>query len=307
MISFNKCLYILYFIVCESLISEFDPLSRKPSQINTSLQINIEHPSPQSSPHLPLPHSLNPFLPTGHGSSNNPFESENFSSLRPTQSETNISGLTTQDRNISPTEFHQINMTKSQDVFNNKQTNRQCIVISPAPKDSPQISPRLSPSTSLRLSPHGSIPSERPQGSHLGSSESLDNPFQSDSDQEHGKDYPVSKSVFWVDQSDSEVEMMKVNWGDGKGKEKRRGNRFEHRSGSLEVLDTKNALDGTKLDYSFRRMRSTTTGPSLSQSADYSVSSPNIPSIIKESRNQSTVQTSRVVSKSPKLFRKKVR
>ena len=302
MISFNNCLYILYFIVCESLISEFDPLSRKPSQISTSLQINIEHPSPQSSPHLPLPHSLNPFLPT-----DNPFESENFSSLRPTQSETNISGLTTQDRNISPTEFHQIHTTKSQDVFNNKQTNRQCIVISPAPKDSPQISPRLSPSTSLRLSPHGSIPSERPQGSHLGSSESLDNPFQSDSDQEHGKDYPVSKSVFWVDQSDSEVEMMKVNWGDGKGKEKRRGNRFEHRSGSLEVLDTKNALDGTKLDYSFRRMRSTTTGPSLSQSADYSVSSPNIPSIIKESRNQSTVQTSRVVSKSPKLFRKKVR
>lgn len=271
--------HMFRFIVCESLINEFDPL-RQGSGNATPLSVNVVGPSPQSSPRPPLP-KVNPFT----------YPAAVINSVRPSSSETNISRLRL-EQELSPplpAAHSQNNLTSH--------TNRTYQVsdgcVRPAPRKSP--SPKF--------------PRERPQGKILDASESfeMDNPFT---------DYTTpleekSRSKFWLESDEREVEMTKVTEEEEEGEEEgegegRRDSSTMQRPFSLEGIDS---LEN--LDYKNRRMRSQTSTSSreaiLTQSATVVPSSvPSAPAEIHGKTKSTSVLPSQARSKSPRLFRKKV-
>ncbi len=134
---------------------------------------------------------------------------------------------------------------------------------------------------------------------------SIENPFLEEPD--HTQQQVLQNTRFWLDQGDSDIEMQKVN------EEEREGGvtaGMGNRTSSLDVLSEREPppLSPRKvLDYNFRRMRSITSSNNPSfMTQSFEIMS-ETPPIAKPTRSKtSTVQPSKAMSKSPKMFRKKV-
>ena len=309
-----------FLIVCESLVNEFDPLcqqydhsssrstpDRQPTRdirFNTPPLVNIEYSEPH--PHM-LHGTDHTHFPSKLGLKN-PFVT---SPVRASFSESNITKLKLEVNDTHPS-YSTVQKIRSQ-VDLDKKVNRGFQVVShgdlrvtPSPSSSPPSQfpqdPETISSTELDnpFEEHD-FPRERPQGQHLVHSNSVENPFQ---------DQPVqqfSRSKFYIE-SDTEIEMEKVE----RNKQIRSQSPLLHRPQSLEVLSEPDST--STLDYNHRRMRSTTTltAQSLLVQSDNHTIANRIPSSVpsglhkvKEKSTKTTVQSSHVYSKSPKLFRKK--
>ncbi len=145
------------------------------------------------------------------------------------------------------------------------------------------------------------IPKPHPQPQGPGPNR---NPFLEEPDNTHNES--VDKTRFWL-QGDADVELKRVDpmvrvGGAGMG----------NRTASLDVLNERGGErdrggeGGEVLDYNYRRMRHPVSSSSshLTQSFEHFSDAP---PIIQQNRSKTTtVQVSKAVSKSPKLFRKKV-
>ena len=131
---------------------------------------------------------------------------------------------------------------------------------------------------------------------------SIENPFLEEPDHTQvTQQQAIDKTRFWLDQGDSDIEMRKVDHerdGHVRGMGKK--------TASLDMLNERDPMSEVVLDYNFRRKRTiTSSNPSfMTQSFEVPTEAP---PIIKPSRSKtSTVQISKAISKSPKMFRKKV-
>lgn len=302
--------------MCESLVDEFDPLRSShspPPLVNARETTPPNHSSSRRLP-PPPPSSINPLLST------NPFEN----SVRPCRSETNISQLQSEHSVTTPTLATQLMTTTSSSHRHNNIKHRSqenLLKINEKEKIIENNKP-LTKKQGSASSPRLRFPRERPQGRHLEASPSveIDNPF---SQETRRSSFGVVNSKFWVDNSDSELELIKVKEEeDGSGRERRESDSSLKKHASMDDLDTIPNLTqmekgggerGTNLDYNFRRMRSITSLSSsalqttLVQSADHThIPTPaSVPNELHQ-KGQRTVQGSHAHSRSPRLFRKKV-
>lgn len=313
--------------MCESLVNEFDPLyqqydhgssrstpDREPTRnirFNTPPLVNVEHPS---GPHPRMLHVTDhTHFPSKLGLKN-PFLA---ASVRASFSESNITKLKLEVNDTHPNAEHK---RHSQEDLLDKKVHRGFQVVldddlhvTPSPSSSPSYQfpqdlheePETLSSTELEnpFEEHD-FPRERPQGQHVDGSNYIENPFQEELVQQ------FSKSKFYVE-SDSELEMVKVEG----NKQIRSPSPLLHRPMSMEVLSDPDS--SSSLDYNHRRMRSTTTLTAQSllvQSDNHAsyTSAHRIPTSVpsglhkvKEKSTETTVQSSQVYSRSPKLFRKK--
>ena len=266
--------------MCETLINEFDPLrnprvsSQPPSR---GPSVDIKRPRPISNRPRPsldpqsLVHSKNPFLKP--------------ETIRASHSDTNISTLGLE---VPPANAH-IHSTTSHLTL----TNKRMGFVETSPDHN--IAPPIGSSPSLGGPP-------RPHGL----SNPMSNPFLEEADHTHK--VPVVDK-FWLEEGDSDIETTRVD----QEQEKKAGGGagMGTRTASLDVLNERDTTTPSSpssretLDYTFRRMRTTTSSsPHFTQSCEYVAEAP---PILKPTRSKtSTVQVSKAISKSPKLFRKKV-
>ena len=133
------------------------------------------------------------------------------------------------------------------------------------------------------------------------------NPFLEEPDHTHNES--ANEPRFWLQQGDGDMGLKKVVPIRGVG-----GAGMGTRTASLDVLNERGGerdgegggeRDGEVLDYKNRRMRHPVFSSSqLTQSCDHFSDAP--PIMLQNRSKTSSVQVSKAVSRSPKLFRKKV-
>lgn len=283
--------------MCESLIDQFDPLRISPSPRSTTQSYgDITRPRPVSKARASLD-------PTSTKKPTNPFLLPVNSAIRPCRSDSNLSvlGLTIPGQN-SPL----MQPTLSQRVLNDKRLG----FISLSPSGSPSTSPKASPKVSPKASPYKVI--SRPQVvknlRQDSTTSPMGNPFLEGTDQTQQGEllHAPDEARFWLEENEQDIELQKVDNDNGSGQGAGMGNR----TASLDVLNERK--DEVLLDYSYRRKRN---GNKLLHSLSYSHFSQSLeygneeaPSIIPPPRSNKTgtVGISKAISRSPKLFRKKV-
>ena len=204
--------------------------------------------------------------------------------MRPCHSETNLDFLReevqTKQSLSSPVSQSQENLTEE------KKSRRQCYV-----SDN---------SVYIR----NSVPCLHPQGKRHEDNdgeveEEMDNPFQEEEEEEKDMWRSSSKERQPTEHAGSEgIEMRRVEEG-VKG--------YHHTTVTNPIIISSSPAGSPKLDYNFRRMRSSTALPHSASSTFYIDVPPDYQYRVGERLRQPTVQASLATSYSPKLSRRKPR